>query len=113
MVLVIKYFNLFIWMIIQFVLSLLLFLIPILRLNPTQPKVWARYSDIDNGYSQGDWWYLVSFSVMALTLGLGHILLSARLFTKRGKDFARLFLGISMMIVLVAIHFVITLLGEG
>ena len=95
--------GLFIWMILQFALSL----------NPTQPKVWARYSDIDNGYSQGDWWYLISFSVMALTLGLGHILLAARLFTKRGKDFARLFLGISMMIVLVAIHFVITLLGEG
>ena len=105
--------GLFIWMIIQFALSLLLFLIPIIRLNPSQPKVWARYSDIDNGYSQGDWWYLVSFSVMALTLGLGHIMLSARLFTKRGKDFASLFLGISMLIAVVAIHFVSTLLGEG
>ena len=105
--------GLFIWMIVQFVLSIALLLIPIFRLNATQPKVWARYSDIDNGYSQGDWWYLVSFSVMAITLGLGHIMLSARLFTKRGKDVARLFLGVSMIIVLIAIHFVNTLLGEG
>ena len=105
--------GLFIWMIIQFALSVLLFLIPIIRLNATQRKVWARYSDIDNGYSQGDWWYLLSFSVLAITLGIGHILIAARLFTKRGKDIARLFLGISMIIAVVAIHFVNTLLGEG
>jgi Ca2+/Na+ antiporter len=105
--------GLLIWMIVLFILSVILFVIPIIRLNPTQPKVWARYSDIDNGYSQGDWWYLLSFSVMALTLGLGHIMLGARLFTKRGKDVARLFLGISMIIVMIAIYFVSTLLGEG
>lgn len=105
--------GLLIWMIVLFILSVILFVIPIIRLNPTQPKVWARYSDIDNGYSQGDWWYLLSFSVIALTLGLGHIMLGARLFTKRGKDVARLFLGIGMIIVMIAIYFVSTLLGEG
>lgn len=105
--------GLLLWMIAQFGLSLALFLIPILRLNPSQPKVWARYSDIDNGYSQGAWWYLVSFSVLAVTLGIGHILLSARLFSKRGKDVARLFLAISMMITIIALYFVNSLLGEG
>lgn len=105
--------GLLIWMILQLVLGLVLFLVPIIRLNPTQPKVWARYSDIDNGYSQGEWWYLLSFSVIALTLGLGHVLLSARLFTKRGKDVARLFLGVSMMTALITIYFVSVLLGEG
>jgi len=105
--------GLLIWMILLFVSSVVLFLIPVFRLNPAQPKVWARYSDIDNGYSQGDWWYLLSFSVLALSLGVGHILLAVKMFSKRGKDFTRLFLGISIVIVLVAIHFVSTLLGEG
>ena len=40
--------GLLIWMIVLFILSVILFVIPIIRLNPTQPKVWARYSDIDN-----------------------------------------------------------------
>lgn len=105
--------GLFIWMIVQFVLSVVLFLEPILRVNSTQPKVWARYSDIDNGYSQGEWWYLLSFSVLAITLGIGHILLSARLYTKRGKDVARLFIGISCILIVIAIYFVGCLLGEG
>ena len=34
--------GLFIWMIVQFVLSVVLFLEPILRANSTQPKVWAE-----------------------------------------------------------------------
>lgn len=105
--------GLFIWMLLQFGLSVVLFLEPILRANSTQPKVWARYSDIDNGYSQGEWWYLMSFSVMAITLGIGHILLSARLYTKRGKDVARLFIGISCILIVIAIYFVGCLLGEG
>ena len=105
--------GLFVWMLLQLGLSVVLFLEPILRLNATQPKVWARYSDIDNGYSQGEWWYLVSFSVMAITLGIGHILLSARLYTKRGKDVARLFIGISCIMIVIASYFVGCLLGEG
>ena len=84
-----------------------------LNLDPSRPKVWARYSDINNGYSQGDWYYLISFSILAITLGVGHILLSARLFTRRGKDMARLFLGVSMAIAIIAIRFLLSIVGEG
>ena len=90
-----------------------LFLLPLLNLDPSRPKVWARYSDINNGYSQGDWYYLIAFSVLAVTLGVGHILISARLFTRRGKDMARLFLGVSMAIAIIAIRFLLSIIGEG
>ena len=104
---------LFVWMAANFLLSLWLFFIPLFNLNAGRAKIWARYSDINNGYSQGDWYYLISFSILAITLGVGHILLSARLFTRRGKDMARLFLGVSMAIAIIAIRFLLSIVGEG
>ena len=101
------------WMFVQFGLSVWLFLLPILNLEPAKSKVWARYSDINNGYAQSEWYYLISFSVLALTLGVAHILISARLYTKRGKDIARLFLGVSMAIAIIAIRFLMSIIGEG
>jgi hypothetical protein len=105
--------GLFGWMFVQFALSGWLFLLPLLNLDPSKPKVWARYSDINNGYSAGEWYYFVSFSILAITLGIGHILISARLYSKRGKDIARMFLGVSMAITIIAIHFLMSIIGEG
>ena len=105
--------SLFWWMAAQFIISVWLFLLPIINLNPNRPKVWARYSDISNGYAQSDWWYLISFSVIAIVLGIGHNLLSVKLYGKRGGDIARLFLGVSIMITIIAIRFLLSLVGEG
>ncbi len=101
------------WMAAQFAVGVWLFLLPIINLNPNRPKVWARYSDISSGYAQSDWWYLISFAVIAVVLGIGHNLLSAKLFGKRGGDIARLFLGVSIMITIIGIRFLISLIGEG
>ena len=105
--------SLFVWMAVNFLLSLWLFLIPIFDLKPGRIKVWARYSDIYRGYEQSDWWYLTSFALIALAMGVGHILLAARLHTKRGKDTARLFLAFSMILIVVAIRFLLNIIGEG
>lgn len=105
--------NLFVWMAVNFLLSLWLFLIPFFNLNSGRAKIWARYSDIDNGYAQSDWWYLLAFSLIAIAMGIGHTLLAARLYTKRGKDIARLFLLISMIILIVGIRFLLNIVGEG
>lgn len=105
--------NLFLWMALNFALSLWLFLTPLFNLNAGRAKIWARYSDINNGYAQSDWWYLISFSIIALTLGLGHILIAARFYTKRGRDIARLFLGVTMIILIIGIKFLLSILGEG
>ncbi len=105
--------SLFVWMAFNFLLSVWLFLIPILNANSSRAKIWARYSDIDNGYAQNDWWYLLSFSLIAIALGIGNVLLSARIYTKRGKDVARLFLVISMIVIIIAIRFLLNIVGEG
>ena len=104
---------LFVWMAANFLLSLWLFLIPFFSLNASRAKIWARYSDINNGYAQNEWWYLLSFAVLAISLGLGNTLISARLYTKRGKDIARLFLFISSIIIVIGIRFLLNIIGEG
>ena len=105
--------GIFWWISVQFLVSLVLFLLPIINLNPSRPKVYARYSDISNGYSSSYWWYLISFSVLAVTLGIGHNLLSIKMHAKRGKDIARLFLGVSIAITIIAIRFLLSIIGEG
>ena len=105
--------NLFWWMTIDFLLSLWLFLIPLFNLNTGLSQPWLVYSDVYGGYDKREWWYLYAFSMVALTLGIGHILLAARLYSKRGKDIARLFLGISMIIIVIGIVFLSNILGEG
>lgn len=105
--------NLFVWMAVNFLASLWLFLIPLFNLNSGRAKIWARYSDINYGYEPNEWWYLLSFAVLAIALGVGHTLLSARLYTKRGKDIARLFLILSIIIIGVGIRFLLNIIGEG
>jgi hypothetical protein len=105
--------NLFVWMALNFIVSIWYFLIPLFNLNAGHAKIWARYSDINNGYAQSDWWYILSFAIIALVLGVGHILLSARLYTKRGRDLARLFLVISLIIMAVGIRFLLNIVDEG
>ena len=104
---------LFAWMAINFLLSLGLFLIPIFNLNAGRAKIWARYSDINNGYAQNEWWYLLSFTVLAITFGIGHTLIAARLHTKRGGDIARLFLFVSSIIIIIGIRFLWNIIDEG
>ena len=98
---------------VNFLASLCLFLIPLFNLNSSKVKIWARYSDIDNGYAQSDWWYLLAFSLIAITMGVGHTLLAARLHKKRGKDIARLFLLISTVMIVIGIRFLLNIVGEG
>ncbi|MBR6168358.1 hypothetical protein IKQ74_00205 [Candidatus Saccharibacteria bacterium] len=101
------------WMAVNLLLNVWLFLLPIVNFDPGRPKIWARYSDISSGYEQSNWWYLFSFSLVALALGIGHTVVGAKLFMKRGKDIARLFLGVSIAITIVALRFLMSILGEG
>jgi len=104
--------NLFWWMTIDFLLSLWLFLIPFFNINSGVGRRPVWYSDITSYHRDGEW-YLISFSIIAVVLGIGHILLAARLYSKRGKDIARLFLAISIIIAIIGIRFLLNILGEG
>jgi len=100
-------------MMILLIAGAVLFMLPILNLNPAISKTWVRYSDINSGYAEGGWWYLMSFSVLAALMSLGHCLIGARLYTKRGSSVAMLFLIVSIVIVLIAAAYLLKILGRG
>lgn len=93
--------------------GVVLFVLPLLNLSPATPKIWARYTDLGTGYAEGSWWYLLSFSVLALVLSVAHCLIGARLHAKRGSGVAMMFLLISIAIVIMAIAFLLKILGRG
>lgn len=101
------------WMVAQLFAATWLFLLALFNLNPSQPKVWAQYSDINSGYTEYNWWYLWAFAILAVALGAGHVLISMRFYKKRGGDTARLFLGVGTVMALVAVRFLMNILGEG
>ena len=96
----------------QFVLGLAMFLTVIFNLKSDQPKVWARYSAINNGYLENDWWYMLAFAVLSLVFMLAHPLFTTIIYKKRGRDVARLFLGASAVITIIALSFLLNILGE-
>ncbi|MBQ8157017.1 hypothetical protein IJ102_01340 [Candidatus Saccharibacteria bacterium] len=101
------------WMLVDFALSIWLFLESLFRLDPNSRLYW-RYSDVFSSYDDSQsWWYLLSFTIMAIVLGAGHILIAARLHTKRGKDIARLFMGVSCVVIIIALHVLLSLVGRG
>jgi len=100
-------------MMILLVAGAILFLLPILNLNPAISKTWVRYSDINSGYAEGGWWYLLSFSVLAILMSIGHCLIGAKLYSKRGASVAMMFLMISVAVVLFAIAYLLKILGRG
>jgi len=104
--------NLFVWMAANFLLSLFYFINAIINVDASVAKSVVRYSDIKNGYDKSDWWYFFSFAIIAITLGVGHTLISARIYTKRGRDIARLFLAITMIITVIAIRFLFSISGS-
>lgn len=104
--------RVFVMMLALFLVSAILFLLPIFNLNPSTPKIWARYAD-SSGYLEGDWWYLLSFSVLGLVLGVFHVLLGAKMYSKRGRGAAMLFLALSIAISVVGLSYLAKILGEG
>jgi hypothetical protein len=102
-------------MILVFLVGMGLVLLPVIDLAPSNPKTWVRYVDVgqDMGYEEGDWWYILGFAVLGLVIGVLHNLIAVRLYQKRGRDMAMLFLGVSVGIAVLAILYLLKILGEG
>ena len=105
--------DVFISMIILFIMNLVLFLTPIFNLNATLPKIRVRFSDVyDKVFDQAGWYYLLTFSILAVVIGLGHNFIAARIANKQGKHLAQIFLVLSMLVTAFAICFLFKILSE-
>lgn len=100
-------------MIALFVANVALFLIPIFNLNATLPKIRVRFSDVyDKIFEQAGWYYLLSFSLLAIIIGVGHNLIAARIASRHGKHLAQIFLVLSLLTTAFAICFLLKILNE-
>ena len=100
-------------MIALFIMNVVLFLTPIFNLNATLPKIRVRFSDVyDKVFDQAGWYYLLTFSLLAVIIGLGHNFIAARIASRQGKHLALIFLALSMLLTAFAICFLFKILSE-
>lgn len=99
-------------MILNFIISIILFIFSIIHLNPNASVVKIGYGDI-GGYRDGTWVDMLTFPILAFIFGILHSLLALRVFRKRGSGMAKFFLIITTTLILGTFLVLIRLLGEG
>ncbi|MBQ2673046.1 hypothetical protein IJG01_03725 [Candidatus Saccharibacteria bacterium] len=95
----------------NFVISVLLFILAVTHLNPNSAVVKIGYGDI-GGYRDGTWVDMMAFPMLAVIFGVFHNLLAVRIFQKRGSGMAKFFLLTTSVLILGAILVLFRLFGE-
>lgn len=88
-------------MIILLAASLVLFVLSLFQLSPSEVTATVGYGDI-GGYRNGSWLELLAFPLLALIFGVFHNVIAVRLYAKRGADQTKAFLGVSLALVALA-----------
>ena len=99
-----------IWMILNLVGSIALFIFSIVNLNPDIAVVKIGYGDI-GGYRSGSWTDLLTFPVLAIVFGIIHNFITLRIFRRRGAGMAKFFLIITSALILGSFVVFIRLMG--
>ena len=81
----------FVLMIFNFILSVILFIVDIVNLNPSSAVVKTGYGD-RCGYRNGSREDILAFSVLAIVFGVFHNFIAIRIFKKRGAGMTKFFL---------------------
>jgi len=118
--------GLFYWMVALSVVALGFFIYGILNLSPSSAVVKTGYSDIGTyesssfdtvktagGYRDGSWMYMLSFPLLAIVFGVFHNLIAVKLYRRRGEGMAKVFVMMTLVVVLGAWVVLARLLGEG
>lgn len=108
--------KLFILMIVLVGLSIGLLVFSLLNLKISNSTVHVGYSDIgsyqggdftetqgSSGYISGRWIDMIAFPVLAIVMGVMHNLIALKLYQKRGEASARVFVLISILVIVSAI----------
>lgn len=86
-------------MILNFVISVTLFIFSIVSLNPSSATVKTGYGDI-GGYRSGSWFDMIAFSILAAIFGVLHNFIAVRVFKKRGAGMTKFFLLTTTMLII-------------
>lgn len=99
-------------MIINLLLSLILFIFALAHLNPNSAIIKIGYGDI-GGYRDGTWENLLAYPLLALIFGLFHNILALRIYHKRGSGMAKFSLITTTMLIAGTFIVLLRLLGLG
>lgn len=118
--------GLFGGMIFLMIISLVFLVFSLVNLRPTSASVNTGYGDFGSfaggdlvemqnggGYRTGKWVTMLIFPVFAIIVGVMHSLVAMRLYERRGEGIAKAFVGISVMLIVMAFIILVRLLGEG
>ena len=118
--------GLFWMMILLAVMSLIFLVFSLINLKPASANVNTGYGDIGSysgedlvemqnggGYRAGKWATMMVFPILALILGIMHNFVAMKLYDRRGEGIAKGFVGISIVLVVMAFVILMRLLGEG
>ena len=98
-------------MIFNIVLSIVLLIFSLIKLNPNTAVVKIGYGDI-GGYRDGTWLDMLAFPLLAILFGFLHNLLALKIFKKRGAGMAKFFLIITTILIMGSFLVLLRLLGE-
>ncbi|MCL2869530.1 hypothetical protein FWF48_01840 [Candidatus Saccharibacteria bacterium] len=103
--------QVFITMVSLVILSLVAVVLGVVSIHPSVIPVWYRYVSMGEYYYRVQWYYLISFIILAVVLGGLHNLIAIRLYKKHGKVPTLLFLAFSIFLVLFLIAIMLNVFG--
>ena len=103
--------GLLLFMLLNLILSIVLFVFAIIRINPNSAVVKIGYGDI-GGYRDGTWGNMLAFPILAVIFGVLHGFLALRIFRKRGSGMAKFLLLTTTALILGTFLVFIRLLKE-
>ncbi len=92
--------GLLICMVITLILGVFLFVYSILILDPDGSVLRIGYDDISRGYRNGAWNAMLVYPIAAVIFGVLHNMLAVRIFEKKGRGAAIVFLGLTIGIMI-------------
>lgn len=99
------------FMVLNFIISIILFVIGVINLNPSGAVVRTGYGDI-GGYRSGAWFEMLTFPILAVVFGIFHSLIAIRIFKKRGIGMTKFFLLTTTALIIGAIIVLLRLLEK-
>ena len=100
-------------MIVTLILSVFLFIYTILTLDPSGSVVKIGYDDVVRGYRNGAWTGMLVYPLAAVLFGILHNLIAVRLFERKNAGTAKVFLGMTIALMVGMFIVMLRLLGKG
>ena len=107
-------------------IGVILFIYTLIKINTGKTLMYVGYGDIgeftggeiaslwsSGGYRAGGMTEMIAFPIMMIVLGVFHSLLAVRIYERKGKGVAKMFLLLSFLMMVGVIITLMRLLGEG